>query len=286
MTSFIYNDTSFTFERNRDTAPPLFTVNGKKVTLNPGSTVILPNEIGTITAAGTLEAPQKAIRYDIDLPTTGHKIVLTANVGDFKVQWLQVYPLLPSTSVNMTRGLLGVYNFDPSDDLTSSQGLVIPVDADELTVYRDFAWSWKLDGSALTNQLSDNDLETEGIPEKVLTTKDFPPAQVADAEKACAGIALYSSCVIDVLLSGDAGYANGYNSLESILSSSDVSKPAQKSLDSEDDSSRYRETVLIVVFSVLGGLLIVGLIVGVIMWKNSQRPRRSGTESVNRNLVH
>eukprot|EP01097_Dermamoeba_algensis_P006347 TRINITY_DN397_c0_g1_i3.p1 TRINITY_DN397_c0_g1~~TRINITY_DN397_c0_g1_i3.p1 ORF type:complete len:1186 (+),score=332.13 TRINITY_DN397_c0_g1_i3:2287-5844(+) len=285
MTSFVYNDTSFTFERNRDTAPPLFTVNGKKVTLNPGSTVILPNEIGTITAAGSLEAPTKAIRYDIDLPTTGHKIVLTANVGDYKVQWLQVYPLLPSTSMNMTRGLLGVYNLDRSDDFTSSLGVVVPLDSDELTVYRDFAWSWKLDGSVLTNQLSpDNDLEIEGIPEKVLSTKDFPTEKVAAAEKACAGIALYSSCVIDVLLSGDAGYANGYNSLESILSASDVSKPAQQSLDSDDDSSRYRETVLIVIFSVLGGLLVAAIVVGLIVWKKSQRP--TGTESVNRNLVH
>jgi hypothetical protein len=288
MTSFVYNGTVFTFERNTDVNPPFLTVNGKDVTLVPGSTVVLPDGIGSITAVGSLAPPLKTIRYDIDLPTTGHRVTLTANVGDYKVQWLQVYPLLPSTSINMTRGLLGVYNFDKSDDFTNAMGLVVPQDADTLTLMRNFAWSWKLNKSPLQNRLiPDNNLEIEAIPDKVLTIRDFPTDQQYAAQQACAGIALYQSCVLDVLLSGDAGYAAGYNSLESILTSSDVSKPAQQSLDSDDSSSRYRQTVLIVVFSVLGGLLIVGLVVGIIMWNKHEQGRRGNrsSTSMNKNLV-
>jgi len=209
MTSFVYNDTVFTFERNRDTSPPLVTVNGKAVILNPGSTIELPNGIGSITAAGSLSPPLRTIRYDIDLPTTGHKVTLTANVGDFKVQWLQVYPQLPSTSLNMTRGLLGVYNNNQSDDFTNSLGLVVAPDADPLTLMRNFAWTWKLSSSPLHNQLTpDNNLENEAIPDKVLSIQDFPSDQQLAAEQSCAGIALYESCVLDILLSGDAGYAH------------------------------------------------------------------------------
>jgi hypothetical protein len=287
MTSFVYNDTVFTFERNRDTNPPLLTVNGKAIILNPGGTVDLPNGIGSITAAGSLSPPLRTIRYDIDLPSTGHKVTLTANVGDYKVQWLQVYPLLPTTSLNNTRGLLGVYNFDKSDDFTNSMGRIIPQAADTLTLMREFAWTWKLSGSPLQNQLSpDNDLENEAIPDKVLAIQDFPSDQQLAAEKACVGIALYESCVLDILLSGDAGYAHGYNSLESILTSSDFSKPAQQSVNSDDSSDRYRQTVLIIVFSVLGGLLIAGIVVALIMWNNSQKRRGPrGSSTMDKGLV-
>jgi hypothetical protein len=91
---------------------------------------------------------------------------MTANVGDYKVQWLQVYPTLPRSSINMTRGLLGVLNNDTSDDYTDSQGRVTPIDSDLLTVYKEFAWSWKLDQSPLVNRLSpDNDMVVSELPE-------------------------------------------------------------------------------------------------------------------------
>jgi hypothetical protein len=287
MTSFIYGDLTFTFERNRDTAPPLFTVNGKRVTLDPGMTISLPDGSGTVIASGTLEAPLKAIRYDIDLPLTEHHIVLTANVGDYKVQWLQVYPKFPLSSTNMTGGLLGVMNNDTSDDFTTVLGKVVPIDSDLLTIYRDFAWTWKLQDSGLKNELEENVLIDEPLPTRVIQISDFAAAAVTQAEQACTGIALYESCVLDVLMSGDAGYANGYNSLERILRSADASKPLQTSVSDDGDSMQFRDKVIIIVFSVLGGLLIVGAIVALVIYRQDKKNKRevAGATSTNTNLV-
>jgi hypothetical protein len=277
MTGFIYNGTTFTFERNRDMAPPLFSVNGKPVDLGPGGFYSFPNGIGTITCSGSLAMPARSLRYDIDLTQTAHHIVMTANVGDYKVQWLQVYPTLPRSSINMTRGLLGVLNNDTSDDYTDSQGRVTPIDSDLLTVYKEFAWSWKLDQSPLVNRLSpDNDMVVSELPEKLVEISEFPQEQIRVAEIACTGISLFESCVLDVLLSNDPGYAHGYNSLEAILSGADASKPAKSSLDSSDESnSRTRTIILVVVFSVVGAMIILAIIVVVVVsQKNNKRSRR------------
>lgn len=45
---------------------------------------------------------------------------------------------VPEKFENLTEGLLGVMNRDPSDDLTSSNGTILPLSSSEKEIYYDF----------------------------------------------------------------------------------------------------------------------------------------------------
>jgi len=51
---------------------------------------------------------------------------------------------LPPELKNNMRGLMGNYNGNPSDDLTSSDGRTIPSDSNEETIYNDFCVTCEL----------------------------------------------------------------------------------------------------------------------------------------------
>jgi len=51
---------------------------------------------------------------------------------------------LPPELKNKMRGLLGNYNNDTSDDLTSSDGRTIPSDSNEKTIHNDFGETCEL----------------------------------------------------------------------------------------------------------------------------------------------
>lgn len=43
-----------------------------------------------------------------------------------------------------TRGLLGVFNGDPSDDLTNANGTILPIDSSEEDIFTDFGQTCEL----------------------------------------------------------------------------------------------------------------------------------------------
>jgi hypothetical protein len=67
---------------------------------------------------------------------------------------LQITVGTPASDVNTTRGLLGVYNGNPDDDLTAPDGSVVDSASSERTIYYEFGEKCKFISHNLETKLS------------------------------------------------------------------------------------------------------------------------------------
>ena len=129
---------------------------------------------------------------------------------------VQVF-LYEDRGAGTTRGLLGNFNGDPSDDLQANGApLLLPVDFDLL--YGDFADAWRVrdSGSLLDYGAGETtaDYTDRDFPGATVTLDDLPPALVAWAttQAQAAGItdaAALQAAILDIALTGDLNFASG-----------------------------------------------------------------------------
>jgi len=253
ITNIQYGTSSVTIERNRRTAYPFVTVNGVPTTAIPGQAVILND--GTLITNGELSPITGVVRYDIDFPRTGHKVVVTAHLGNFGVQWLQVFPKPPRGSFGKTGGLLGLYNGNPADDFTDAFGQSIPTDSDIETIIDSFAETWRVKNFVYAVNEASNVWDPTAPQPAIKRVEDYPEADRAAASKVCQGVSQFESCVLDTLMTRDTAYASSYNTMESILRADLVtarttSAPATTTPRSSASSLVISFTLLVVAFLV------------------------------------
>ncbi|KAI0230808.1 hypothetical protein LSAT2_018833 [Lamellibrachia satsuma] len=190
----------------------LIETNGGNFTLQ-GRTAKAINENGTETNA-TVFSAFAAKDTDSDrvyIAMNGQRDGFTITVGLNESQ-LSVTVAAPDDYLNETKGLLGVFNKDPSDDLTPADGST-PLNistATEKTIFFKFGETWRIDMiSSLFYYPAGSDYNTFNI-------KNFTPlfledvlgnmtaAQRTEAEKTCGK---NKECLFDFALTGNAAAA-------------------------------------------------------------------------------
>ncbi len=115
------------------------------------------------------------------------------------------------------RGLLGNNDGDPSNDLTSGFGTVLPSSASPATIHGTFADSWRVtpENSLFTYDQNDStDTYTDRtFPPTLLTIADLADSALADGTSHCVDAnvvdgALFDDCVIDWALTQDADFVS------------------------------------------------------------------------------
>lgn len=148
-----------------------------------------------------------------------HTLVLSWESGAFvRVDHhrtnFDVYVSVPDG--NATQGLLGVKDGDVSNDLTSRDGVVVTRDEGYRVIYRTFGESWRITDETSAFWYAPGtgtaDFTDMTFPDSIATLDDFTTEELARAEEVCraAGVTEAESladCMLDVLVTGDEGFA-------------------------------------------------------------------------------
>jgi len=277
------NQTFITFERATRTNQPHLSINGQQILLLSGQTYLI-DPIAMLTAGGSFSSLDRALRFDLEFPETNHKVMITAHLGDFGVQWLQVYPKPPISSKGKTSGLLGNYNDNPNDDFQDLDGVVHPLNISHDQFYGKFVESWRFTGN-IANLEPSNDLGEPSI-KTPMSIQDYPLEEVTKARKLCSDVTagFAQGCVLDYLLTGDKGVASAYSFIdgvvgvtalvggkEVVVSASPTTQPP--STATPTSSSSGVNVVAIVVPCVIGGILVIGVLIFLFVWRGNKQPR-------------
>ena len=120
-------------------------INGSLHDIPDNSTALMVNETGvfnmTAIGANMSNTNQISIRNDgeeLTISTTGAAIVVSA-----QMTFISVSVQVEADYENDTRGLLGFFNGDPSDDFTLPNGTVLPANMTEEEIYLQFGLQCK-----------------------------------------------------------------------------------------------------------------------------------------------
>jgi hypothetical protein len=187
-----------------DRSPALW-VNGAPATLGINQVLGLPG-------GGRVYRRVQGNRYVVAWPS-GERLV--ADVIANAYMNLQV--LLPSSRQGQMHGLYGNYNGSRQDDFALRDGTQLPQPLSFSEMYGPFADSWRItQEESLFDYLPGETTDTFTIrpfPASPAYVTTLPPAQRAAAEAVCNGVgannpALFESCVVDVAITGDSGFAD------------------------------------------------------------------------------
>jgi hypothetical protein len=117
-----------------------------------------------------------------------------------------------------TRAMVGDNDGDPDNDFTTPSGEVLPADLDDDfdRFYADFVDTWRIaPGESLFHYDAGEDSTTftiAGFPASASPVEDVEPARLTEAEQICRVArvttdALRDACVLDVAVTGEAGFA-------------------------------------------------------------------------------
>lgn len=195
--------------------------NGRAITLEPGKG-FTPSE----EAEGYLFNDEGTYRLswgtgvEGDAPVVMSWQPINAALGGFGVQ------VPPGVT---TAGLLGDNNGIALDDIETRDG--DPVDATDATAIHDaYADSWRIrDATSLFTYGAGTTTATftdRSFPRELVTTGDFPVTEQVTAQQACeaAGITAgpaFRNCVLDVLVTRDASFANAFVGAQDAVRSAD-----------------------------------------------------------------
>ncbi|MEU8001499.1 VWD domain-containing protein [Catellatospora sp. NPDC049111] len=113
-------------------------------------------------------------------------------------------------------GLLGNFDGDPDNDLTTADGTTLPADLDHKALYGPFADTWRLTQTAsLMDYPTGTDTTTftdRTFPDRLVSATDLDPAQRATAQRICATLGVSDTvaldeCVLDLVLTGQPSFA-------------------------------------------------------------------------------
>jgi hypothetical protein len=109
------------------------TVNGVNSILNNGM------DIQSVTSQDLLIQPDSSNQLSLQIDDSGTLVIITPGGGtvmvSLQMSFLQTTVILSDDYVEETRGLMGVYNGDPSDDFTLPDGTVLSSSLTETEVY-------------------------------------------------------------------------------------------------------------------------------------------------------
>jgi hypothetical protein len=197
-----------------------------------GSQFRLPDGQGRIRRLVRTEGTWAASRYEIDFYQTGHRV--RVNVFTSGLEWgttyMTVVPHLPLNVRGPVTGLLGNNDGNPWNDLMfDGESFYEGADADHAELYGPFADHHRLVDAPKTADEAQlavfattsrfvypagkgtADFTDREWYKNPVTLDDFTEEDVAAASEACAGIRgedFKANCVMDVLLTGDASFAN------------------------------------------------------------------------------
>jgi alpha-tubulin suppressor-like RCC1 family protein len=120
--------------------------------------------------------------------------------------------VLPPSRRGQVEGLMGNFDGDPGNDIRIRDGAVL-VDPTDEELYQDYRWSWRVPvGSAASLFVQGPEYWDPLYPTDVVRLEDLAPDAVAWAAGVCTeqGIVdrnVLRSCIFDVALTGDVGWA-------------------------------------------------------------------------------
>ncbi|KAK2167442.1 hypothetical protein NP493_1275g00055 [Ridgeia piscesae] len=147
------------------------------------------------------------IKDDVSTVSASFKSGFTITVALNESQ-LSITVAAPDSFLNDTKGLLGVFNKDPSDDLTPADGSApLLTNATEKTIFYKFGETWRIDAASSlfyyplgTHYSTFNILDfTPLFYEEVVG--NMTPEQKAEAEKTCGD---NKECIFDLAITGNA----------------------------------------------------------------------------------
>jgi len=263
-------------DRSTDSNLPVVQYNKASMTLSPGNAIELGEKnkpgTGSIVLGDSFEDQDGSASVFIDFTQFGHRVVVTASVGDNGNQWLQVFPKPPLNTLATASGLMGKYDPVNSKNLIDAFDNVQPASytADVLDVEK---WKATVD----SNILDSNDAKPS--PDAKITRREissYPSELRAAANDACLGVALRESCQEDYLSSeGDRGMAYSYGTLEQLVTSAEPSEFVSNLTvqnDDDDDVSFDQKTFIIVCAAVGAAVVVViAILVALLIKSKSQR---------------
>eukprot|EP00003_Mantamonas_plastica_P031039 TRINITY_DN78_c0_g1_i5.p1 TRINITY_DN78_c0_g1~~TRINITY_DN78_c0_g1_i5.p1 ORF type:complete len:1980 (-),score=659.50 TRINITY_DN78_c0_g1_i5:41-5980(-) len=274
-----YEDGIFELERATGYTEPTIRFNGEEIDMEGLTSLEFPDSTGTLTKLGSLVAgSSNVMSYRISYPTTEHSVEIQVRVSQFNVQFLRVVLDMPETSKGNCEGLLGNYNGDPSDDLTTSDGVTFPtynITTTQMYGEDGFAESWNLDEeeSLFTFPVGDSNADVTDLTwyvPKQLT--DYTAEQRSVAESACGDVAssavLFEACQFDVLATGDSSFSGGVSTIQGLAGTTvapivvptavlNVQDPIPK------DEPVWWTVLRIAAFCILGVCLVIFVALGV-----------------------
>jgi len=260
-------------DRATDTTLPTVYVNSVAKELSTGNLIEIGDKgkAGSILLGDSFDDQDGSATLYIDLTEFGHRVAVTASVGDNKNQWLQVFPKPPLDTLKSASGLMGKY------DATNSKNLIDAFDNVQPASYTPDAidiekWKAAVDSNIISTN-SPKPAANAKITRREISS--YPAEQTVAATEACIGVALRESCMEDFLSTeGDKGMAYSYGTLEQLVTSAEPSTFVSnlQVSDDDDDVSFDQRTFIIVCAAVGAGVLIViAVLVALVIKSKSQR---------------
>merc|ERR1711991_945354 len=202
---------------------PTLKIHGGKISLgkikhslrvaSPCPTEGFPDD-GSLRTFGTVGASNTNQRYKMlfNFPGTGYEFEIIVDVSIYDVQFFEVGVNLPRSAAGKMEGLLGNNDDNPNNDLKTSDGTVLDVNAnDQDALYNQFIESWRVQ----TDGSKKRDEKDAGASNPLSQT--FGAAKVSEAEQACKDAGLVNdkknnkqdldNCVLDALVLEDVDIA-------------------------------------------------------------------------------
>jgi hypothetical protein len=268
-----YGDIIIQVDRSTDTNLPVVQINKVGKILSAGNLI----EIGTNGKSGSIVLGDSFDDQDgtatvfIDLTQFGHRVVVTASVGDNKEQWLQVFPKPPLATLATASGLMGKYDATNSKNLIDAFDNVQPASytADKMDIEK-----WRADRDSNIIATVDAKPDSKANINRRDVSSYAYDLQVS-ANEACSGVALRESCQEDFLSTGgDKGMAYSYGTLEQLVTSAEPSEFVSKlTVQNDDDDVSFDQRTFIIVCAAVGAavLVVVAVLVGLLIKSKSQR---------------
>jgi len=278
-TTIKYGSVIIQVDRASDTALPIVYLNSIAKELVSGNMIEVGDkgQSGSIVLGDSFDDQDGSASVFIDLIEFGHRVVVTASVGDDKAQWLQVFPKPPLSSLKTASGLMGKYDPNNNKNLIDAFDNVQPASytADAMDIDK---WKVTVDSNIISTNSPKPDANAK------ITRRDvssYSSTDVAAANEACSGVALRESCMEDFLSTeGDKGMAYSYGTLEQLVTSAEpsefVNNLVVKNDDDDDDLSIDKKTFILICAGVgLAVVVVVAVLVAlVIRSRQSSSPKR------------
>lgn len=282
--AMLYGSTRVSIIRTNDdstpgaTLPALY-INGRKMVDAGGPIRVFTIPDGTFVRTGAFYgtgAPGNEysgeVKYHFQFPSTGHAVTFTAYISAYGVGFLRAAVTMPSSSRGLTVGLLGNFNGHWTDDLRDETGKMYPaIDHTHSELYDIVASGWRITQkeSLFDYPVGDNSAtytDTSFFSTAPVIDLTTPEAEAAQAECGSRGLSnqLYELCVYDVLLAGDASYAQGYAATQKDLGIASFQATAAPVEQPVEEVSWVEENQTGLILGIVGGALALAAIVGVV----------------------
>jgi hypothetical protein len=218
------------------TAPPSLKVNGNSVYFADSNMYAFGTEGGDVSVSGVLGDANDPLVYRVRSGQTGHVVTLKvfrASIAP-QMQYLQVFIETPRSYRFNVRGLLGNWNNNATDDeetildkevgTVTAAGVSMPSDyVDVFPALLSIANVYRVTESTSLFMYEPGE-STETFRDDLFVggeLSDYSQAQIDEAASICRKEklekAVFSSCLRDVLFSGDKALALGYFGLQSSM---------------------------------------------------------------------